>query len=163
MVVAINQKEVIATMYYLGLDLGLHCGHTVLDSDGGIIETGTVTLGGSVCGASLCCLREIITTLITSFTPIKVGYESVMQFHKSRASASAFGAYEAVIKMVCFDLNVELIGLSCKSIKKHATNDGNADKLDMEYAFLQKYGKLAVDDNAADSAFVADLMRVKHG
>jgi Holliday junction resolvasome RuvABC endonuclease subunit len=147
---------------YVGFDLGANCGAAVLDSEGRRVSSTTWELGKRT-GSSLYTYQRKLYDLLQTYVPLKVGYERVMQNHRSRAAACAFGGYEGILWAVCFDIGVELIPVGVGSIKKAATGMGDADKEEMEAAAYGRWDHVPEDDNEADALFIADYVRLNDG
>lgn len=141
-------------MFYIGLDLGLHLGWSVFDGDN-LYLSGSYRIGKKVCGESIAALRTFLEDLLPKYQPCVVQYEEVKQFHKSKKAASAFGIYEGILLLVCYDLSINQVQtIGTTTLKKLATGGGKAEKIDMEYAAKQKWGFWAADDNEADALWI---------
>lgn len=65
---------------------------------------------------------------------------------------------QAVIEMWCYDNGVEYCGYSPKTIKLHATGNGNASKDDMKVAAGEKFPGVKIeDDNHADALCLLNM------
>jgi len=142
-------------MYYVGIDLGLHLGYAVLH-DCQLIESGTHVLGKRADDSAICNLRDFLEKLLASYYPVKLGFEDVKQQHRSKAAAKAFGAYWAILALVCYDLGVESFGFGVHAIKKFASGKGNAIKDDM-IDFVKNNYDLIVESDEADAICISLL------
>ena len=73
---------------------------------------------------------------------------------------------QSVIKVWCFDNDVEYRGYSPKEIKKHATGNGNASKAKMLEAAKNHWHEDWLkdkDDNAIDAMWLLDLTERDYG
>ena len=134
-------------MYYAGIDLGLHLGYAVTH-DCLVDTSGTYTLSKRVDDSAVTNLRDFFESLFSSYYPIIIGFEDVKQQHRSKAAARAFGAYWAILALVCNDLGLNYCGYGVQSIKMFAAGRGNADKYDMVNFVYELYGFVADEDEA---------------
>lgn len=84
-----------------------------------------------------------------------VVYEAIYR-HRGARDAHAFGGYKAILQMLCYKYEKQLIEVSPAEIKKHITGKGNAKKEEVIKA-VEALGYSGVTDNEADAIAMAHL------
>jgi len=151
-------------MIFAGFDLGSNFGYAILAPDGMRIDSGTWSLGKRS-GKSLSNLYMSMSTVLTSYADLVVSYELVRGTHSGKNAAHAYGGYEAILWMVCYDADIpsdRIVGVSVQQIKKAATGFSNADKDEVEAAAYSKWLKLPDDNNESDALWCAEVSRLKY-
>lgn len=147
---------------YVGFDLGGTTGAAVLDSEGRRVFS-TSFEWGKRSGRSYYTYQAKLYEILQTYLPLKVGYEAVKQQHRSRPAAAAYGGYEAILWVVCFDVGVDLVPVAVSRLKKLATGMGDADKDEVEAAALARWDIVTSDDNEADALWCAEFVRPRDG
>lgn len=71
---------------------------------------------------------------------------------------------QTTIELWCRDNGIECVGVSPKTLKKHATGKGNATKLEVFKRAIKKWPDLDVkDDNHADARWLLDWAMTEYG
>lgn len=143
---------------FAGFDLGAKFGYAVLDLDGYRLESGTWILGKRD-PSSLTSLHTYLQLFRTRHNITIVGYEKVNFFGGGTKAAHAYGGYEAVLWLIAHQYKWSLVQIPVQRIKKLATGDCKADKDQVGAAALTRWAHVTVDDNEADSLFVAEYAR----
>src|SRR5215213_7576071 len=141
-------------MTILGFDLGQKYGFAALSEDGQLLQSGTWDFGKRS-GQSLTYLFGKISNFIAAYKPTHIGYEKIGRY-RGAAAAHAWGGYLALLLMGAYLYNVPLIAVTVQQVKLTATDRGNADKLDMQAAALDRWAHCVEDDNEADALWVAE-------
>jgi Holliday junction resolvasome RuvABC endonuclease subunit len=147
-------------LLFAGFDLGASFGYAVLDSDGKRVTSGTLK-----------CKKRDPVGLYNLYTDLRlvflnypiqhVGYEKVHQRHRSKAAATAYGGYEALLYLCVADNKLSLSQFSVQAIKKLATSFSDADKTDMEAAALTRWQYVVGTDDEADALWIAEACRLE--
>lgn len=146
---------------FAGFDLGGKCGYALLDFEGAIIVRGTWQFGKRT-PESASLYFDRITNLIETHLPLVIGYEKVMQWHRSMIAATAYGGYEFILWALSHRYSIPLQLVSVQAIKKIATGFGNAEKKEVMAAAYSRWKVVPDDDNQADALFIAEAVRVAH-
>jgi len=145
-------------MRIAAFDLGAKCGYAILDHDSNIISSGTWKLGKRS-GKSIYLFHENLLWLFSCSVDV-VGYEKVHGRHASKAAAHAYGGYEAVLWMTCYESCIDRLELvTVQQIKQEATGSARADKEDMEDAAFDRWGIIVSHDDEADALWCAEVTR----
>lgn len=142
---------------FAGIDLGNNTGVAVLDDAGRRLFSTTWKFKKRTPKASL-SFHEKLTEVFLSYGVSVVGYERVLQGHKSRAAACAWGSWEGLLWLICAQLNLRIEQINVMEIKRYI-GFYNADKEDAEATVLSKWDYVTHDDNEADSILTADITR----
>jgi hypothetical protein len=155
----------------IGLDLGTHMGHAIVDLDGRRIESGVWHFehrgreAKQDPGARI--LRAI--NMVGSFLAEAQGryrvagvlYEMVRR-HEGVQAAHVYGGLEWIVLAQCSRLRLNVDIAEVAALKTIATSRGNAAKHDMVLAARRRWGIDADGPHAADEAdalFCADMLR----
>ncbi len=136
-------------MTTLALDFGARFGWACLDD--GIISSGVWKLKGKTVGARLIDLHRLLTEL---GHVDRIVYEDVRR-HLGVDAAHAYGAYHGLVSMWAAPQGIAMEGIGVKVVKKHATGNGNADKVAMMRA-ADARGWRYTDDNECDALWFLD-------
>lgn len=93
---------------------------------------------------------------LNDITPDDVVYYEKVCAHNGTTAAHMYGGFEAILQMVCFELNIRCEPVPVGTIKKFATGNGAAKKPLMIKAATQKFGweltsPTKIQDNEADA------------
>ena len=92
-----------------------------------------------------------------------VAYEEVRR-HAGTDAAHVYGGIVAMIAAVCEERQVPYMAIPVGTVKKHATNHGNASKLDMVQAAMHRWAMPTIgDDNEADALWIASALLAELG
>jgi hypothetical protein len=75
------------------------------------------------------------------------------------AAACAFGGYEAVLMLICYQLQIPLQEITVQELKREATGMSDASKDEVESAAFDRWNHLPIDDNEADAMWVTEACR----
>lgn len=89
-----------------------------------------------------------------------IAFEAVRNA-KSIAAMKFLARLESMLLFWADDHQVETIGYSPGTIKKHATGKGNASKDAMVFAAETKLATIVTDDNEADALWILNLAQVE--
>jgi Holliday junction resolvasome RuvABC endonuclease subunit len=113
----------------LALDLGSNLGFALHDN--GVIVSGVESFRpkkkNENKGERWERLVAFLNIFLLAHSPKIVAYEKVRN-HKGIQASHMYGAYEAILELICYKLNIRLIPLEVGHIKKHFTGRGNASK-----------------------------------
>jgi Holliday junction resolvasome RuvABC endonuclease subunit len=106
----------------------------------------------------LLLFREKLLFVIATMKPTHFVYEDV-KFVRSQAQAHLWSGFRAVLWLVATDHKIPCLCVPVQTLKKYATDHGNADKNDMALALHEAVLKgevtldsmEALDDNAVDA------------
>jgi Holliday junction resolvasome RuvABC endonuclease subunit len=146
-------------MIIAGLDLGASCGYALLTADGYRVASSTWKLGKRS-GSSYQRFEELLEKLFLEGVSA-VGYEKVRR-HRGVEAAHAYGAYEALVLKACYNAGVpddRVIRVTVQQIKRCATDNGQADKDDVEAAAMTRWAYVPEDSNDADALWCAEVTR----
>jgi Holliday junction resolvasome RuvABC endonuclease subunit len=144
----------------LALDPGTHCGWAHSSSGSGTWDLSVKQDESG--GMRLYRLQRCLIDQFTQGTDLVV-FEASRNLKYGNAVRVA-GQIQGVIELVCTNFSVEYRGYSPKEVKKHATDNGNADKTKMLAAAKKKWPKVKfVDDNHADACWLLDLAVSQYG
>ena len=101
-------------------------------------------------------LNEVFSLSLESGGINVVYFEEVMR-HKGTVAAHVYGGLLAIMLTICEDWNIDYCGVAVGTIKKHATGKGNANKLAMIEAAIDR-GWNPADDNEADAQWLLDIV-----
>jgi len=73
------------------------------------------------------------------------------------AAIMSHAKYVGVIELLCTERDIPFKGYHAKTIKKHATGNGNCGKKEMIKTAIKKYGYRGNDDNVADAICLLKL------
>lgn len=148
--------------YYIGIDPGTRTGWAVLAADGACLASGTWALDnrkGDGAGMRYLRFGRLFRELLAAFPGSMVGYELVAR-HVGTDAAHVYGGLVAQLMCACEELVVPYSGIAVGTVKKHATGKGNANKGVMVFAAMDRWPHAPVmDDNEADSLWIADALR----
>ncbi|MFY1848651.1 hypothetical protein [Achromobacter dolens] len=135
----------------LALDLGTKLGWAVRSRDGRVAHgTQVFTPRASWSrGQRWLRARSFLSELITSRQVHAIAYEDVKR-HMGTDAAHAYGAFLCLVEMLADSHRLRLLPVGVKTIKKHWTGNGNADKAAME-AQARARGFRPESDNDADA------------
>lgn len=135
----------------LALDLGTKLGWAVRSRDGRVAHgTQVFTPRASWSpGQRWLRARSFLSELITSRQVHAIAYEDVKR-HMGTDAAHAYGAFLCLVEMLADSHRLHLLPVGVKTIKKHWTGNGNADKAAME-AQARARGFRPESDNDADA------------
>ncbi len=143
-------------MDIIGIDLGTKTGYAVCNREGTIIHSEMIQFKKDKRNPGQ-RYRDYLNWLGTK---IAVGdtifYEDVKR-HRGTLAAHVYGCFQGILEMVCYEKQVNLIGLGVGTIKKYATGTGNADKDLMIEAANDIVNDYITDDNEADAIHIALL------
>lgn len=149
-------------MNILALDLGQTCGWAMVCN--GKITSGIWNLKPSKFdshGVRYLKFKRHLETEIIIGDIEKIFFESVRR-HIGTDAAHSYGAYLGQVEIVCLENNIPYEGVAVKTIKKHATGNGNADKIKMENAAIEYFKSISIiDNNHADALWLLDYARTK--
>lgn len=77
--------------------------------------------------------------------------KTVDKYVEGSIAAHVYGGFLALLEKVCYERNVEYIGVPVTTLKKFATGKGNAKKEEMIKAACKYTGRKITDDNEADA------------
>ncbi len=102
-------------------------------------------------------LRAHLNILLTAYRDVElVVYEDVRR-HAGTAASHIYGGMVATIQAWCVDHKMEHTAVPVRTVKKHATGKGNANKDAMgEAAAVRWPGYTFADDNEVDSRWIAE-------
>ncbi|MDX3877619.1 MAG: hypothetical protein QHC81_03935 [Achromobacter sp.] len=135
----------------LALDLGTKLGWAVRARDGKVWHgTEAFTPRKSwTPGQRWLRARSFLTDLIVRHQVHAIAYEDVKR-HMGTDAAHAYGAFLCLVEMLADSHRLRLLPVGVKTIKKHWTGNGNADKAAME-AQARARGFRPESDNDADA------------
>lgn len=135
----------------LALDLGTKLGWAVRSRDGRVAHgTQVFTPRPSWSrGQRWLRARSFLSELITSRQVHAIAYEDVKR-HMGTDAAHAYGAFLCLVEMLADSHRLRLLPVGVKTIKKHWTGNGNADK-DAMKAQAYARGFRPESDNDADA------------
>lgn len=84
------------------------------------------------------------------YTPDAIYYEEVRR-HLGTDAAHVYGALLSQIEALCLCFHIRLVPVGVKTIKKHATGNGNATKTDMLAAAKRLWGIENISEDEADA------------
>lgn len=135
----------------LSLDLGTTTGWAL--ANGKEIRSGSICFKSNHFDSRDCRFthfRRWLVNLKASYGEIdQIVYEAVRR-HAGTIAGQTYGGFMAVLQMFGDDHQIPYEGVSVGTIKKFATGNGNASKMDMINAMEQK-GHRPRDDNEADA------------
>ncbi len=139
----------------LALDLGLHTGWAIYNKQDGI-TSGSKDFSlkkrkhhSPPRSVSFSNFEVWLRDVLRDESITCVYYEEVMGHIGTRA-AHAYGAFECLMEIACYERRINPIGVPVKTIKKFATGNGNAKKENMIHAALALNINVT-DDNQADA------------
>jgi len=138
---------------FIGFDLGGTTGIAVLDCNGDRVYSTVWSLGKRT-RQSLCKFQSNLYDIFAKYPPSVIAYERVMQWHRSRAAAVAYGGYEGILWAISHELDLPLVPVNVSTIKKYAQVPTH-DKDHMEAAAYRVFKYVTYDDNEADALFIA--------
>lgn len=86
-------------------------------------------------------------------------FEAARHAGRMPGAVSVQSEIQGVIKTWCEDFGVDYKGYSSKTIKKHATGNGNANKDKMIKAAEHKFGKIGLSSDEADALWLLDMVQ----
>ena len=141
----------------LALDLGTTTGYAI---GGEAIQSGTMRWAkrgaAEDAGARFRRFSAWLRETITENGVSRVVYEDVRR-HNATVAAHIYGGFKYALAAICGELGVEYEGVGVGVIKKHATERGNASKLEM-LAAANARGWQPADDNEADALWLLDYV-----
>lgn len=145
-----------ANVNILALDLGTKLGWAIRTRDGRVAHgTEAFTPRASWApGQRWLRARSFLAELITSRQVHAIAYEDVKR-HMGTDAAHAYGAFLCLVEMLADSHRLRLLPVGVKTIKKHWTGKGNADKGAM-LAQARARGFRPETDNDADALAVLD-------
>jgi len=147
----------------LALDLGTHTGYAVRLRSG-VVFSGDAKFNvkkGKLTAERWSSFRTWLTYMINTWNINVVVYEEVRR-HTATQAAHVYGGFKALLEMTCAHHDVEYFGLEVKTIKKHATGHGNANKEEMIEAaarYLKQFGSQDLQIKSDDQA---DALHILH-
>jgi len=138
----------------LCLDLGTHTGWASMDADGrgwsGSFNAAIIG-GRHHPGQKWANWRAEVSRLIERFGPVVIVFEDVKGHGKGGVfAAHAYGGFRAFLEWMASTRNIPVVPVGVKSVKKHFTGNGNANKAKM-LAEARVRGFRPDDDNEADA------------
>lgn len=98
-----------------------------------------------------------LDSLLDSFKPDVVYYEKVMH-HTGVYAAHKYGGWQAILLAACAARDIRVEPTPVKTIKLHASGDGNAGKGAL-IALIKALGYEPCDDNEADALALLNYAR----
>ena len=139
----------------LALDLATSTGYAYSDGVGGIINSGSVKFKGTP-GEKFLALHSWLESEVLTNRPTVIIYEKP-HFRGSAATMLCVG-FATVVQMIATSYNIQLIGVSSRTVKAFATNNRDADKTEMTEAARAITGKdldVKNDNDQADAIHIA--------
>jgi len=148
-------------MKILALDLGTTTGWA--SEAGGILTSGTICFSGRPKdhkGEKFRRFRAWLRDLIDKEKPEIVFYEDVKR-HAGVLAAHAYGGYLGhVLAVLASRGGIPIRGIGVSTIKKKATGRGNADKMAMVKAAINRWPDQDIlDDNQADALWILETSK----
>lgn len=142
-------------MSILALDLGTKCGYACSSGVSGVWDLTPTRFESSGQRFSKFKYNLENTFLFSEVT--SVVFEEV-RAHMGVDAAHCYGGFLAILQTLCLEAKIEYRGIGVKTIKKHATGNGNADKKKMIDAAIIKFKRTnIIDSNHADALWLLDL------
>lgn len=142
-------------MVILALDIATKTGWAT-DVDSGVIDLSLKR--GESPGMKTVRFQARIKELIDLIKPDLVVYEQPGGLHKSSIIDAA--KLIGVLEVVCERRGIDFSSYPAKTIKQHATKNGNAGKSAMVQAAKDKWSDIKIiDDNHADALWLWDLAK----
>jgi Holliday junction resolvasome RuvABC endonuclease subunit len=138
-------------MRILAIDPGTNCGWATTDGRG--VISGVWNLkGGRFEGAGMRFVR--LRNYLDEVGPVdRVVFEEVRR-HLGTDAAHIYGGIVAVVMAFCEERGIPYEGIPVGTIKKRATNKGNANKEAMVEAARERWPEFNGDDNEADARWL---------
>lgn len=139
----------------LALDLASSTGYAYSDDIGSISDSGSVKFKGTP-GEKFNALYAWLEDQILTHRPSVIVFEKP-HFRGSAATMLCVG-FAAVVQMLATSYNIQLIGVSSRTVKSFATNNRDADKEAMTSAAREATGKdlnTKEDNDQADAIHIA--------
>lgn len=140
-------------MNLLAIDPGLHTGLCCTIGEG--LCHGVANLGGSDTPQQTRDLRlaDYVEEWITLSSASTVAYEGAA-FSKNTFASRQLAGYRGIIRMTAAKHGCQVVEVNPSTLKKWATNNGNAKKPQMVRALKTMYGIKVLDDNEADAIWI---------
>ena len=140
------------TPVILALDLGTTFGWALQPINGPIAHGWKSLKGGRYEGGGMRYLRfsSWLVEMHSMSGEFSAVYFEEVRRHASTDAAHVYGGLLATLTAWCESRNIPYAGVPVGTIKKHATNKGNANKEAM-VAAMQALGHGVTDDNEADA------------
>lgn len=106
--------------------------------------------------------RHQVAEANTLLGPFDAVYFEEVRRHAGTDAAHVYGGLLATLTAWCEEFHIPYQGVPVATIKRHATNKGNADKTAMIAAAVNR-GWTPADDNEADALWILDWARKQHG
>lgn len=136
----------------LALDLGTKCGWAISAHESGVWNLSPRRFEGS--GMRFVTFRQNLRKVLEG---IELVYFEEVRKHMGVDAAHVYGGLMAVLTEECELRKIPYQGIPVGTIKKHATEKGNADKAAMILAAKRLYPGIEVqDDNHADALCLLD-------
>ncbi len=141
----------------LAIDPATKTGFAMQDGTSGIWDLKAVRDEST--GIRLVKLKRNLRVIFEQFKPTLVVFEAARNAGPKMQGALVVQAeMQGVIKEWCHDMGIEYAGFSPKTIKKHATGNGNASKDKMVESATNAFGIEIIDDNHADALWLLDYV-----
>lgn len=139
----------------LALDLASSTGFAYSDDVGEISNSGSIVFKGTP-GEKFNALFAWLESEVLTNRPTVITYEKP-HFRGSSATMLCVG-FAAVVQMIATKYNIQIIGVSSRTVKAFATHNRDADKEEMTKAAEQATGKkldVKADNDQADAIHIA--------
>ena len=148
------------TTTILALDLGTTTGWALHTADGNTVSGTQSFKPGRFCGGGMRYLRfrGWLAEVLANSGGINAVYFEEVRRHASTDSAHVYGGLMATLTAWCEHHKIPYQGVPVGTIKKHATDKGNASKDEM-VASVRARGHAPTDDNEADAIALLYLAR----
>ena len=150
-------------MKILGLDLASSATGWCW-SDGEVLRRGCWNLArkGEHEGRRLERLREYLHKCHDAWGIDRIGCEDASFGSNNRHTAATHNELKGIVKLVCYEREIEVVWVNPSTLKKWATGSGRAKKPEMIRAAHTHYGIETDDDNIADAVLIAGFVRQDH-
>lgn len=155
----------------IGLDLGTHMGHAMVDMDGRRVESGVwhfehrgreaKTDPGARILRAINMVGSYLAEAQARHRVVGVLYELVRR-HEGVQAAHVYGGLQWIVLAQCSRLGIDVDVAEVAALKTIATSKGNASKDDMVLAARRRWGIDIHEEHAADEAdalWCADMLR----
>ena len=159
---------------FVGVDLGTSMGYAVVDDRGQFVEAGAWNFApkkGAHAGARFVLASRQISAFLARVIGVEglrlggIAYEKVRR-HDGVQAAHVYGAFEAILLAVCYQLGIEPDTVEVADLKLVATGKGGGRQATKDHVLVAaKHRWPGFDgdgrgaEDAADAMFCADIMR----
>lgn len=149
---------------YLGIDQSLRStGVALVEADGSVVYTGTITPGKLTGVERLAYIRRGLREALSMADGARILSAALEGYsYGSTGTLCELGEVGAVVRLVLYDAGVPFVVVAPAQLKQFVAGNGQAKKEDVREAVLKKWGISIDQDDECDAFGLAQLAKSYH-